>query len=209
MRITIFGATGRTGKHLLDQALAAGHEVTAVVRDPAKVTAEHPALSVVRADVMDPAAVEPQVTGRDAVLSALGSTSTKHPTTVQTGSTTSILAAMGWAGVRRFLVVSNSGMVTAGDDVLTRFLVKPVLRRIFRHPWTDMAHMEDVVRASGSDWTIIRPPMLTEGPRTGRYRTAVDRNVRGGRRLSRADLADCLLRNLDDSSIRATISVAD
>ncbi|MGP4020070.1 NAD(P)-dependent oxidoreductase [Saccharopolyspora sp. 5N708] len=210
MRITIFGATGGTGKHLLEQACAAGHQVTAVVRDPARLTYAHPELSVVRADVMDPAAIRPHLAGRDAVLSAIGARSTKPPITVQTDSTTSILTAMADAGVRRFLVVSTSGMLTDGDGPMSKYVVKPILWRILKHPWTDMGHMEDVVRASESDWTIIRPPMLTDGPRTTRYRTATNRNVRGGNRISRADLADCVLRQLSDpDSIRAAISVAD
>ncbi|RKT83079.1 Putative NADH-flavin reductase [Saccharopolyspora antimicrobica] len=210
MRITIFGATGGTGKHLLDQALSAGHQVTAVVRDPAKVTREHPGLAVVRADVMDPADIRPHIAGRDAVISAIGSTSLRNPTAVQTDSTASILDAMGAAGVRRFLVVSNGGIVTDGDDVLTRRLVKPIMWRFLKHPWTDMQRMEEIVRASSADWTIIRPPRLTEGPRTGRYRSAVERAVRGGMKISRADLADSILRSLhDDSSIRSAIAVAD
>lgn len=210
MRLTIFGATGGTGKHLLEQACDAGHEVTAVVRDPARLTYTHPELTVVTADVMDPAAIEPHIAGRDAVLSAIGSASAKQPTTVQTDSTTSILKAMNEVGVRRFLVVSNCGMVTEGDGPLTKHLVKPILWRILKNPWTDMLHMEEVIRASDLDWTIIRPPQLTDGPRTNRYRTAVNRNVRGGNRLSRADLADCVLRELpNQDSTRTAITAAN
>ncbi|MER5392912.1 SDR family oxidoreductase [Saccharopolyspora sp. NPDC002686] len=210
MRITIFGATGGTGKQLVEQACAAGHQVTAVVRDPAKVAFEHPELAVVRADVMDPADIRPHIAGRDAVISAIGSPNAKSPTTVQTDSTASILEAMGETEVRRFLVVSNSGMITDGDGALTKHLVKPILWRFLKHPWTDMVHMEEVVRASSADWTIIRPPMLTEGPRTGRYRTAVDRTVRGGNKISRADLADCILRNLSEkTAIHTAIALAN
>ncbi|MCI2423715.1 SDR family oxidoreductase [Saccharopolyspora sp. K220] len=210
MRITVFGATGGTGSRLLEQACAAGHQVTAVVRDPARLTFSHPELSVVRSDVMDPAAIQPHVAGRDAVVSAIGARSTKAPITVQTDSTTSILKAMADAGVRRFVVVSNSGMLTDGDGPVSKYVVKPILWRFLKHPWTDMGRMEDVVRASELDWTIIRPPMLTNGPRTAGYRTAVNRNVRGGNRISRADLADCVLRHLADrDSIRTAISVAN
>ncbi|MGW5644677.1 NAD(P)-dependent oxidoreductase [Saccharopolyspora sp. NPDC003752] len=209
MRITIFGATGGTGKHLLEQACAAGHEVTAVVRDPARFAHDHPGLTVVTADVMDPAAIRPHVAGRDAVISAIGSRDLK-PTTIQTDSTRSILDAMAAAGARRFLVVSNCGMLSDGDGPVTKHVVKPILWRILRNPWTDMGHMEEVVRASGLDWTIIRPPQLTNGPRTGRYRTAVDRNVRGAKRISRANVADCLLRELaDPGSVGKAIAVAN
>ncbi|MEV6233323.1 SDR family oxidoreductase [Saccharopolyspora shandongensis] len=209
MRITIFGATGGTGKHLLEQACAAGHEVTAVVRDPARLDYDHPGLTVVTADVMDAAAIRPHVAGRDAVISAIGSRDLK-PTTIQTDSARSILDAMTAAGARRFLVVSNCGMLSDGDGPVTKHVVKPILWRVLRNPWTDMGHMEEVVRASGLDWTIIRPPQLTNGPRTGRYRTAVDRNVRGAKRISRANVADCLLRELaDPGSVGKAIAVAN
>jgi len=206
MRITLFGATGGTGREVLDQALAAGHEVTAVVRDPSKLSAP----GVVAADVMDPAAIAPFIDGRDVVVTAIGSRELRQPTSVQTDSTASIVEAMRETGVRRLIVVSNSGMVTEGDGPLTKALVKPILRRILVHGWTDMRHMEDVVTASGLDWTIIRPPMLTNGPRTGAYRRELGRNVRGGRRISRADVADSILRSLGDpDTVRETVSIAN
>jgi putative NADH-flavin reductase len=88
------------------------------------------------------------------------------------------------------IVVSNSGRITVGDGLLTRLIVKPILRRLLQHTFADMRRMEDLVRASELDWTIVRPPMLTDGRRTGAYRTAINHNVRGGMRISRADLAD-------------------
>lgn len=210
MRLTIFGATGGTGVQLVEQACSAGHEVTAVVRNASKVAGRE-GLTAVEADVMDPAAIAPHLAGKDAVISAIGSRSSKSPTTVQTDSARSILKAMTDTGVRRFLVVSNSGMISdAADGALTRHVVKPLLWRFLKHPWTDMGNMEDLVRTSDVDWTIIRPPMLTDKAAKGTYRTATNSNVPGGRSLSRADLADCVMRNLDDdSTFRAAIAVAD
>jgi hypothetical protein len=109
-------------------------------------------------------------------------------------------------GIRSF---SASGMHTTGDGPLTRALVKPILQRVLRHGFADMLGMEEVVRASGLDWTILRPPRLTNGRRTGDYRTEVDRNVRGSFQVSRADLADCVLRCLtDQTSVGRAISIA-
>ncbi|WP_344581342.1 SDR family oxidoreductase [Nonomuraea roseoviolacea] len=200
MRITVFGATGRTGWRVVGQALHAGHEVTAVVRDPAALERHNlggPRLTVVRADVMDPAAIRPAVAGHDAVVSAIGPRGS-GPTTVCADSIASIMEAMAAEGVRRLVAVSASGFVREGDGPLTRLVAKPILNRVLRHAFADMRRMEDLVRASGLDWTIVRPPQLTEGPRTGSYRSAIDRNVRGGVRVSRADLADCVLRCLDE-----------
>jgi putative NADH-flavin reductase len=209
MKIALFGATGRTGRQFLEQAGAAGHDVTAVVRDPAGLTGRS-RLSVVAADVMDPDAIAPFLAGQDAVVTTIGPRQARTPTTVQAESTASIITAMWHNGLRRLVVVSNSGMVTTGDGPVSRIVAKPILRRLLRHTWPDMRRMEDLVRASELDWTILRPPMLTNGNRTGAYRTALDRNVRGGIRASRADLADAILRCLADPAlVHATVSIAN
>lgn len=210
MKITLFGATGGTGRQLLQQACEAGHEVTAVVRDPARLTVAHPRLTVLRADVMDPTAIGPAVRGHDAVVSALGSRAGRVPTTVCTDSATSIISAMRAEGVRRLVVVSAGVVTTDGDGPLTRLVLKPILNTVLKHTTADKWRMEDVVRASGLEWTIVRPPMLTDGPHTGTYRSTIDRNVRGGLRVSRADLADCVLRCLTEHvPMSAAVSIAN
>lgn len=209
MKITLFGATGGTGRQFLAQARDAGHDITAIVRDPSALTTG-PHLSVATADVMDPAAIGPHIAGQDAVVTAIGPRGTRGPVTVQSESTASIIAAMRANRIRRLVAVSNSGMITTGDGPLTRWLAKPILRRLFGPGWADMGRMEDIVRASDLDWTILRPPMLTNSGRTGTYRTATERNVRGGIRLSRADLADGILRALDDPAfIHTAVALAN
>ncbi|NUU19926.1 MAG: NAD(P)H-binding protein [Streptomycetaceae bacterium] len=202
MKITVLGASGGTGRAIVELAREAGHEVTAIVRTAnGRDTV---------ADVMDPDSLGPHVAGADAVVSAVGSRSPRNPTSVQTDSTESLLVAMAAHDVRRLVVVSNSGMVTDGDDPFSRYAVKPILRRVLRHPWADMARMEEVVRASGLEWTILRPPRLTDGPRTDTFRTAVDTNVRGGITVSRADLASLVLRCLvDPGTAGKAISLAN
>jgi putative NADH-flavin reductase len=209
MKLTVFGATGGTGKQVVIQACEAGHQVTAVVRDPARLAVEHPNLTVIQADVMDPASIESAIAGRHAVVTAIGSRGLK-PSTVTADSTASIVKAMAATGVRRLVTVSNSGMFTDGDDLLTRTVVKPIAWRFLKHPWNDALRAEEVVRASDLDWTLTRPPRLTDKPRTGSYRTAVGRNVRFGFTVSRADVADVILRCLQDpASIRTAISLAN
>ncbi len=209
MKIALFGATGGTGRQFLDQAGAAGHEITAVVRRQASLP-DLAHVSVVVADVMDPDAIGPLIAGQDAVVSTIGSRPPRTGTSVQTDSTAGIIGAMRHVGTRRLVVVSNSGMIDVGDGPVTRFVAKPILRRVLKHTWNDMRRMEELVRASELDWTILRPPMLTNGARTGAYRTAIDRNVHGGARLSRADLADGILRALADPTlVRAAVSIAN
>ncbi|MGV9778572.1 NAD(P)-dependent oxidoreductase [Streptosporangium sp. NPDC003464] len=210
MKLTVFGASGRTGIHLVRQALDAGHEVTAVARQSSRLPfAEHPRLSVLRADVRSPEAIGPAVAGRDAILSALGHTGGRVPTDVCAAGARGVVRAMADTGARRLIVVSASGaFIDGGDGPATRLLVKPVLQRVLRHSFDDTRAMEEEIRATGLDWTVVRPPRLTDGPRKGRYRTSLDRNVRGGLTLSRADLADCILNRLDDpATVKAVVCV--
>jgi putative NADH-flavin reductase len=216
MKLTVFGATGGTGTHLVEQALAAGHEVTAVVRDPARlrvtdgsrVTADvgapgtpggaGPRLRVVTADVMDPAAIAGAVTDADAVVCTLGPHGA-GPTTVIRDGHRSIIAAMRRAGRRRLLSVSGSIAADDGEGPAMRYLVKPLARATFlRNVCADMRAAEAEVRASGLDWTIVRPPRLLDRPARGHYRTALDRNLSRGLTIPRADLAAGLLTMLAD-----------
>jgi uncharacterized protein YbjT (DUF2867 family) len=129
--------------------------------------------------------------------------------TVNLAGPEEIVAAVRKTGVQRLICVSSSGIYTAGDGPVTRMIVKPIVQRLLRHSFADMRGMEEVVRASGLDWTIMRPPWLTNGRPTGSYQTEVNGNVRGGFRVSRADLADCMLRCLtDQASVRAAISIS-
>lgn len=199
MRLTIFGASGGTGRQLVEQALAGGHRVTAVVRDPARLAVPaHPGLQVVTADIMDPASILPAVTGADAVLTAAGPRGT-GPTTVITDSVRSIAAAMSKAGTRRLLALSGSIVADDGESFYLRYVLKPVARRTFlRNVCADMRKAETVVAATDLNWTILRPPALTDGPATGKYRTAFDRGLPRGIRVSRADLAACMLALIGD-----------
>jgi len=221
MKLTIFAATGGIGRLVLAQALEAGHEVTAVARRPEAVTLS-PA-RVVAADLatVEPEALVPAVAGADAVLSGLGGRS-RRDTDVATRGTEAIVTAMRTAGVARILVVSAAPVGTVasparphpprrdpGDGPLMRYLLGPAVKAALAGHYADLARMEDVLRASGLDWTIVRPPRLTNGPLTASYRTAFGRNLRGGGSVSRQDVAHYLLRGVDDpGSVRQTVGIA-
>jgi putative NADH-flavin reductase len=199
MKLTIFGATGGTGTCLTTQAIAAGHSVTAVVRDPARLAVPaHPRLQVVTADVLDPASIVPAVDGAGAVLTAVAPSGTGR-STLRQDSTRSIIQAMQKTGSGRLLAVSGSIVADDGESPYLRYLLKPLVRRTFlRHVCADFRGAEDEIHASGLDWTIFRPPSLTGKPASGTYRTAIDRNLPHCFRISRADLAACMLTLLDD-----------
>jgi uncharacterized protein YbjT (DUF2867 family) len=223
MKITIFAATGGIGRQALEQAIAAGHDVTAVVRNPRNLAAT-PARAVT-ADLADtdPAALASAVAGADAVLSCLGSVSKADAEAgIARRGTLAITAAMRAAGVRRIVVVSAAPVGTVpsparpapprydpGDGFLMRHLLSPITKAAFGISYADLAQMEDVLRASDLDWTVVRPPRLTDKPLTGTYRMAYDQNVRRGLSIPRADVAHVMLRVLaEPQTIRRTVSVA-
>jgi putative NADH-flavin reductase len=220
VQLTIVAATGGIGRHLLRQSLDAGHEITVVVRTPARITDP---VRIVQADLTapDPDALATAIEGSDAVLSGLGAR-TSADTGVAERGTQALIAAAGKTGVRRLIVVSAAPIGTfpsparprpprhdPGDGFFMRHLGVPFTHRAFRSHYQDLARMEDAIRASGLDWTVSRPPKLTDGPLTGTYRTAVDRNVRGGFKISRADVAHQMLTCLTDpTTIAHTIGLA-
>ncbi len=198
MKLTIFGASGGTGTCLVKQALDAGHEVTAAVRDPGRLTVPaQPRLHVITADVMDPASISPAVADADAVITAIAPHGT-GPGTLRQDSTRSIMQAMRKTGARRLLFVSGSIVTDDGESPYLRYLIKPLARHTFlRHVNADFLATEAEIHASDLDWTIFRPPSLTSKPARGTYRTATDRNLPRCFTITRGDLAACMLTALD------------
>ncbi|MCX4710983.1 NAD(P)H-binding protein [Streptomyces fimicarius] len=210
MRITVFGATGGIGQEVVGQALAAGHEVTAVVRDPDRLPAslDRAALhAVVRLD--DPAAVRAAVAGRDAVLSGLGSRGRKA-NGVAERLTGRIVSAMEAEGVRRLLVVSAAPVgPEPADDPLVDRLMRRAIGAVLAELYADLARMEAALARSATDWTSVRPPKLTDGARTGVYRKVVGGTPRSGRSISRADVAHAMLALIDDpAAVKQGVGVA-
>jgi putative NADH-flavin reductase len=214
VKLTIIAATGGVGRQLLTQALDAGHDVTAVARNPAKLPPKVLATGNARLVISDLAAPDPQVlatavAGTDAVLSALGPHNNSDAGIAAPG-TRAIVTAMRAAGVRRIVAISASPVSTTpspgrpdpprhdpGDGFIMRHLGVRIAKALFGKVYNDVARMEDILRESGLDWTILRPPQLTDKPLTGRYRTAYGHNLRGGRSVSRADTAHCMLAVVD------------
>ncbi|GAA0471837.1 hypothetical protein Ade02nite_51370 [Paractinoplanes deccanensis] len=220
MRLVIVAATGGIGREMLRQASAAGHDVTVVVRNPDKI---RESVRIVRADLARPdvPALAEAVQGADAILSGLGARSHAEAGVAERG-TRAIIEAAQKAGATRLVVVSAAPMGTfpsperphpprhdPGDGFFMRHLGARFAKAMFRTHYADLARMEDAVFASGLDWTVSRPPRLTDKPFTGRYRTAIDRNVRGGTSISRADVAHQMLHCVTDpATVRHTVGVA-
>ncbi|HEY4568937.1 MAG TPA: NAD(P)-binding oxidoreductase [Kribbella sp.] len=211
MRITVFGATGGIGGHVVRQALDAGHKVTAVVRASSAFELEHSALEVVRVPGLDHAGpLRDAVDGAEAVVSGVGARGRKDGP-VASNSTRSMLAAMEAAGVRRFVAISAAplGPVPADESFLNRRVVYPMINAFAADVYADLRVMEAAIMSSSTEWTIVRPPKLTNKSLTGTYRTVVGGTVTRGYSISRADVAQLMLAVLDDpATVNQPVGVA-
>jgi putative NADH-flavin reductase len=206
MKLAVFGATGGIGSQVVSQALAAGHEVTAIVRRPSAVDLRHECLEVIRGDALEPATLQEPIHGKDAVISALG-VSSLAPTTLYSAGSANIIRAMQTGGVRRLVCVSAIGLDPGPP--LQRLIAKPILWMIFRNAYRDLIRMEAEVRLSNLDWTILRAAQLTNGPHTRQYQTAVNKHLSKPSSVSRADVADGILALIDNhTTYCATVEVS-
>ena len=199
-RVLIVGATGGTGRQLVEQALERGHIVTALARDPAALRIEHPRLTVARGDVLEYASVEAAMRGQEAVLSALGHKRFFYPTRILSEGTRNVLRAMETQGVQRFVCETALGV---GDSagrmgLYYTFFVIPIILPFY---FWDKTRQERLIAASRVNWVIVRPGALTNGAKRGRYRHG---RAVGGLlwtvRISRADVADFMLNQMTDNT---------
>lgn len=199
MKLSIFGGTGRTGQHLVSQALSLDHEVTVLVRTPSKVTVGDDRLTVIEGDVTDASRVEEAVQKAEVVLSVLGPTSNKPEYLVSQGMR-NIIDAMNKQGIRRLVASAGAGVADPNDEPkLINKLIGLLVRTFSRYVYEDMVRTVDLIRGSDLDWTIVRVPMLTDDPPTGDVKAAyVGKGM--GSRLSRADLAAFMLQQVEDKT---------
>lgn len=209
MKLAIFGATGRTGKYLLSQALAEGHAVTALVRIPERINETHPQLKLLQGDVRDEGAVSSAVAGAEAVLSTLAP-GRGGPTDVMARGAENIVSAMQQHGVRRLVFTAGAGVPAPQDrpNLISKvmgFLVRTLSRQVYE----DVMRSVEVVQNSGLDWTIARGPMLVDAPHNGRYQVGFVGNGMNPR-LSRGNFADFVLKQAqDDTYLHQLPAVSD
>jgi len=203
MRLVIFGSSGGTGQHLVQQALAQGHIVSAFARRPESVlAAPAPGLTVIQGNIYNAAAVSAAIAGQDAVLSALGARSLGRSDLLEVG-VQNILAGMATHGVRRIVVLGASGAsadAAQHQGAVARLLLKLVKVTILKEPFRSQREQERLLEASDTEYTIVRPPRLLNRPLTERYRVLEDGLPPGGITISRADVADFMLRQLTDKT---------
>jgi putative NADH-flavin reductase len=201
MNLTVFGGTGGTGRAVIVQALERGDAVTALLRTPLKLGLTHSRLRVIQGDVRDAVQVQAAIVGSDAVVSALGAKPKDDPNLCSL-ATEHIIAAMKAQGVRRLVCVT--GCMVGHPPELMHGFIYTLLRWLeigfLKRMIADRRRQEALIIGSGLLWTIIRPPRLTDDVRTGRYRMAPDLVIGPGAKISRADVADSILRVISDGS---------
>ena len=209
MNIVIFGANGPTGHILTKQALAAGHTVVAATRHPEAFPLRDARLQVMSADVFDLASVEQAVAGQEAIFSILGVPFSRKPITVYSQGIATIIQAMNHHGVRRLVCVSAGGTNPHYDPqegFIFGRIIKPIVGKT---TYADMFRMETLVMKSDLDWTIVRPARLFDTPTVTHYHVAQAYMVPGGRKTSRADLADFMLQQLaTDQYVQKAVAIA-
>jgi putative NADH-flavin reductase len=205
MKIAVFGGSRGVGRQAIEQALAQGHVIQALMRNPDKFDLTHPNLTVLPGNVLQAADVAACVAGVEAVVCSLGSTG-DNPNNIVTLGTQQIISAMKAAGVRRLVVVTSIGVGDSKDQVPLAF--KALMKTILRAAMEDKEGQETAVKASDLDWIIVRPGGLTDGPRTGQYSFGTQKTLKAGQ-VSRADVAEFVLKQLtDDTFLHQTPAIS-
>ena len=194
MKIAVFGASGRTGIVTVYQALDKGYEVNAFAREAYNVTIQHPKVTIIQGDILEYDKVKQAVEGTDAVIVTLGMDGNKPIRTLSDG-TANIIKAMKEGGVKRLICMSSAGIL--GNDthpVFGKIIIPLFLNNVYRDKKLQM----EIIRESELEWVIIRPPRLTQSPKTGKYQLTEGRP--GTRSVPRADVADFMLKLLTNKS---------
>ena len=192
LKLAVFGASGATGRCLLEQALESKHTIQALTRSPQKLAKYYGRVGVVHGDVLDPAKVAEAVAGADVVLCAIGSDSLVRPGVTLSEGTRTIVQAMKHSSVPRIIAISALGI---GDSITSAPLHVRILLRLLKGYTNEKEKQELALKESGMQWIVVRPSPNTDGSRTGRYH-ASSNNVIPYTPISRADIADFMLKQL-------------
>ncbi|MGD0796682.1 MAG: SDR family oxidoreductase [Acidobacteriaceae bacterium] len=198
MKISIFGASGATGLLLTERCLAAGYDVTALLRTP-ETFRYRDKIRTIQGNVFDPSAVRKTVEGADVVLSALGARSLRKEDVLERGVPL-IVGAMQQAGIRRLIALGSAGALSDSlkkQPAWRRWFVQNIVYNTFlKWPVASQVAQWKTLSASGLDWTMVMPPMLTNGPARGIYRVDGEALPRHGMRISRGDVADFMMQQI-------------
>ena len=211
MRVLVGGATGTVGGHVVEQALARGHEVTAIARDSSKLVLEHPRLEKSSADILDADALHPLLDGVDAVVSTVGIGASRTPTTLYSAGTKNLVDGMAANHVERIVVISSEvAEHWAHQGLLKIWIALPLLQKFLGATYDDMRRMDIVLWESRARWTAIRAPRIRSARATGRYRLSVAGPLKRGWAITAPDMATALLDIAErDDLVRTHVHIAN
>lgn len=197
MKVFLFGATSPTGRLVLESLLNNNHVVTALARNPEAISIEHTNLKLVKGDVFDPSTFEEWMKGNDLVVSILGTGSSNKPTTIYSRGGQNILDAMRNVGIKKLITITSGGVQKDDPVIQKSFFYKYVGLWYLRHIYIDMAAWEKILEKSKDiDWICIRPTYLQNGKLTNNYRVNKTYAPDNGWKISRADLADFITKQV-------------
>ncbi len=212
MKIVIFGANGLTGNELVKQALENGHNVTALVRNPSSIEIKHENLKVKQANILSVNSFENTFKGADVIISTVGTGASikkaRKATTIYSDGYKNIVLAMRKYGIKRFIALLSVGTVPDPNEAaIHRVMIRPMLKGTY----DDMRRAESFLATCNDiDWIGIRPLRLNNKSKTGKYRTGIDFLPEKGVNISRADVADLMLKLMtSNDNIRKYITIAD
>ncbi len=206
MKVLVIGAAGKTGRAVVERAVAAGHRVRAFVRRASEY--DHPGVDVAEGDASDPAAMDAAMARQDAVIDTVGGKTPYKETDLETSVARTVVASMRRNGVRRLVATSmlGEGDSRANAPIYARLLLSTFLRGAN----VDKANMEATVEAADLDWTIVRPAILSDGPAKGDVRVFAAASGEKAHTITRADLADFLVAQLSsDEHVRRAVTIAN
>jgi putative NADH-flavin reductase len=201
-RVLVIGAFGGIGRKALETALGTGCHVTAVLRNPERLTLRHPELEIVEGDILEPGKFKNHLKEKDTVISAIGVKGGlfgDKPTTLYSQGNHKLLQVMKETGTKRAFFISASAVeISPVLPFYARLAARYILQKLLKHMYADLRAMETLIKTSDADWTIIRPPRLTDGPATGRYRYSVNSFLPDSLSISRADVAHFMIHHIAD-----------
>ncbi|HEY4289556.1 MAG TPA: NAD(P)H-binding protein [Puia sp.] len=211
--ILIIGANGGIGRQSVDLALKANHHVTAILRDPAKLPLTHPNLTKVKGDIFHPETYHQYLSATDFVISAIGVSGagfgSDKPTALYSEGNAALIRTLQQAGPKRVFFISASAIeISPVLPFYVRFVEKFIVQKLLKHMYADLGRMEAIIKNSSLEWTIIRPPQLTDKTVTGHYRTAVNTFLKNCLKISRADVAHYMIHNAkNEATYKAVVEI--
>jgi putative NADH-flavin reductase len=209
LNILVIGANGGIGRQTIFVALNAGYHVTALLRNPANLTLTHENLQIVKGDILQPETFEKHLANQDAIISAIGEKN-REPTTLYSDGNRNLLHAMRKKGIKRAFFISASAIeISPVQPFIIRLVTRFVVQKLFGNGYADQRIMEKLVKESDINYTIMRPPRLTDTPATGKYRFAINGFLKNCLKISRADVAHFMINNIgNEATYRSTIEIA-